>query len=369
MFFFITNVSGNYRFYNFQSKAKYIFAPFIYIVYTIIKTIFQEKKMKKKIVCSVMICSLLLAVCCCSDDELLQQEPLVENYDADETETQKPNEPAPAADPADTAPVTVPTNTAPVVPVDTTPVTVSGDAAPAVPVDDTPVTVPTNTAPADAQSRIPEILINELRSETNSTSNKYEFIEFKVKTAGNLKGIKLYIMWNSKDPYIFELPPVDVNSGEYITYHLRTLENDSVNELGENLSLSGGTDSNPEARDLWVAGDEKWLHRTDIVYLQDANGSILDAVIINESPFATWSKERQHFAEISLFLFNHGAWKPTSGQSPSPMDAVDTSKIGSGVTRSVSRHEDREDTNTNSDWYVTEQKGVTPGYRNKPNAM
>ncbi|WP_461255941.1 hypothetical protein [Treponema sp. R80B11-R83G3] len=212
---------------------------------------------------------------------------------------------------------------------------------------------------------IPKIEINELRTEYSKSASRAEYIEFKVKSAGNLDGLKLYIMWDAKKPYFYDFPAIDVKSGEYVTLHLRTLEDDCVNELGEDLSESAGTDSNPTARDLWVYGTEKLLHKTDIVYLQDANGEILDAVILNETPDETWSKNRAHFAGIIEDLYNKGAWKSADGQLPSPFDAVDTSTIKSSATKSVSRYEGKENTHTANDWYVTDTGKASPGLPNK----
>jgi len=212
---------------------------------------------------------------------------------------------------------------------------------------------------------IPKIEINELRTEYSSSALRAEFIEFKVKSAGNLEGLKLYIMWDAKKPYIFNLPAIDVKSGEYITLHLRTLEDDCVNELGEDLSESIGTDSSPTARDLWIPGNKEWLHKTDIVYLQDANGRILDAVILNEEPGEMWKKNRAHFAEIVEELYKRGAWKSADSQPPGPLNAVDTSTIKSSATKSISRYEGRENTHSAKDWYITNTGGATPGKPNK----
>jgi len=212
---------------------------------------------------------------------------------------------------------------------------------------------------------IPKIEINELRTEYESSRKRAEFIEFKVKSAGELNGLQLYIMWNAKKPYVFDLPDVDVKLGEYVTFHLRTLESACVNELGEDLSESTGTDSCPTARDLWVSGSSAWLHKTDIVYLQDANGNILDAVILNEEPGEAWKKNQSHFAEIAEDLYNKGAWKSADDQLPGPFDAVDTSTIKSAATKSISRYEGKENTHTASDWYITDTGGASPGQPNK----
>ena len=210
---------------------------------------------------------------------------------------------------------------------------------------------------------IPKIEINELRAVYSGSTSRVEYIEFKVKSAGDLEGLRLYIMWDAKKPY-FDLPAVDVKLGEYITLHMRTLESVCVNELGEDLSESAGTDSCPTARDLWIPGSAtKWLHKTDIVYLQDANGVILDAVILNETPAEKWS--RGHFAEIVEDLYNRGAWKSDNGQPPGPFDAVDTSSVKSSATKSISRYEGKENTRTAKDWYITDSNKASPGLPNK----
>jgi hypothetical protein len=207
---------------------------------------------------------------------------------------------------------------------------------------------------------IPEIEINELR--TVYSSPRAEFIEFKVKSPGELDGLQLYIMWDPKNPYIYDFPAIDVKLGEYVVLHLRTLEDACVNELGEDLSESAGTDSCPTARDLWVPGSAKLLHTTDIVYIQ-ANGNILDAVILNETPGETWN--RGHFAEIAEDLYNKGAWKTRDDKLPGPFDAVDTTTIKKAATKSISRREGKENTHSADDWYITDTGGVTPGQANK----
>jgi len=210
---------------------------------------------------------------------------------------------------------------------------------------------------------IPKMEINELRTEYKSP--KVEFIEFKVKSAGDLQGLQLFIMWNANKAYVFNFPNIDVTLGEYVVYHLRTPDKACVNELGENLSESTGTDSCPTARDLWVSGDDEWLHKTDIVYLQDANGVILDAIIMNETPAGTWNKNRAHFAGIAEELFNKGAWKSAAGQMPGPFDAVDTSAVKSTPNRSICRYEGKENTHTAKDWYITDLNKTSPGLPNK----
>jgi len=208
------------------------------------------------------------------------------------------------------------------------------------------------------------LLINELKTEFSSSSKHAEYIEFKVTNAGNLNGISVHIMYNANNPFVYNFPDVNVGKGEYITLHLRTIENNCVNELEDNLSLSGGTDSCPTSRDLWVAGSEKHLHKTDIVYLKDASGKIIDSIVMNEKPSLTWNKSQSHFQVIVENLCNVGAWESEDGEKPTAFDAVNTSSIGSSYIKSVCRYEWRQNHFNTTDWYINPTSS-TPGLPNQ----
>jgi hypothetical protein len=353
--------------------------------------------MRRVFICYVMICALLLAIVGCSDGNFPDQKQNSENSEESEDpgpkiiepenpepensepenpepedpepEDPEPEDPEPEApepeDPEPEAPEPEDPEPEDPEPEDPEP----EDPEPEAPEPEDPE--PEDPGPEDPEpedpvpiDRTPKMLINELRTEYDSKAKRAEFVEFKVKSAGNLKGVKLFIKWDAKKPFEYSFPAIEVKTGEYITLHLRTLENNCVDELGSNLSLSEGTDSCPTARDLWISGNKKLLHKTDIVYLQNASGGIMDAIIMNEKLDKTWPQARQHFEELSEFLFNKGAWKSANGQLPDPLDSVDTSAIKTAVTRSISRYEEDEDTNTASDWYVTAIGGVTPGLPN-----
>jgi len=209
------------------------------------------------------------------------------------------------------------------------------------------------------------LVINELQTELSTIGKHAEYIEFKVKETGNLSGVSLYIMYEADSPFVYHFPDITVTQGEYITLHLQKLESVCVDELGENLSLSSGNESCPTARDLWVSGTAELLHKTDIVYLQDVNGRFIDAIILNEKPSETWNKNQAHFAEITEKLFIAGMWRSVDGTQPTPYDAVNTSTIGTSIHKSVSRHKDRENSHTATDWYIAEAGYSTPGLANK----
>jgi len=314
--------------------------------------------MKQIYVFITIIISLLLVICACSNDFSPNQEkayapPQDTGIGQKETDDKDPVT-------SDTQEQPVPLPQEPETPIVTIPV-------PVPPIDNPPVLVPPPfiTPPEDLPPLVYLLEINELRTEYSSTSKRAEYIEFKVKQAGNLFGYGLHIMYDSIKPFIYNFPAIDVTLGEYITLHLRSLESNCIDELGDDLALSGGTDSCTTARDLWVSGSVKLLHQTDIVYLQDAYGRFIDAIIMNETPSAQWNKTLSHFTEIAENLYNNGMWKSVDDQKPTPYDAVDTSAIKTAATRSVSRYEKKENTHTSNDWYITATSGVTPGLPNK----
>jgi len=211
--------------------------------------------------------------------------------------------------------------------------------------------------------RVPELLINELRTEYSKP--RAEYIEFKILTSGNLGALRLFAAGNTKNPMIYEFPPVEVAAGEYVVLHMRTLEDSCVDELGEQLDESGGRDSCPTARDLWIPGSTKLLHKTDAVYVMDQDDRVLTAVMLSETPDPWWKKD--HFVAAAGFLFNQNAFKSIEGGICSPIDAVSSANIKTSYTRSISRDETVENSNTAADWYVTVTGGASPGLPNNPN--
>jgi hypothetical protein len=223
--------------------------------------------------------------------------------------------------------------------------------------------------------RIPEILITELRTELSKL--KVEFVELKTLGAGNLGALRLFISTNSTDIPLFEFQPVEVAEGEYLVVHLRSVETGIVNELGDDLGISGGTETNPDSRDFWVPETAERFRKTDAVYLLDQDDRIIDAVLLSETPDVWWTKES--LAATAEFLSEQGAWIPVkaaagseadppagkNGTIPGPADAVDSSKTTN--TRSVCRDETIPDSNSAVDWYITVASGATPGRPNNPN--
>ena len=210
--------------------------------------------------------------------------------------------------------------------------------------------------------RPPKLLINELRTEYSRPN--VEYIEFKIMSSGNLGALRVFASGYFRSPMIYQFSPVEVMEGEYVVLHMRTLDGSCVDEYGERLDESGGAGSCPTARDFWVPGSAKLLHKTTAVYVLDQDDNVLDAVMTSELQDSWWN--RDYFAEAAAFLFNKGAWKSAAGEICGPRDAVNSAKINTAMTRSISRDESAEDTNTSADWYVTATGGATPGLANSP---
>jgi hypothetical protein len=209
-------------------------------------------------------------------------------------------------------------------------------------------------------NRMPSLVINELRTEYSKP--RAEYIEFKMKSAGNLGAIRVFIVGNYKQPLVYEFLPVEVDEGEYVVLHLRTLEENCKDEYGESLEESGGADSSPTARDIWIPDSTKLLHKTDMIYLLDQDDRVLDAIIMSETTDLWWNKD--YFAEAADFLFKQGAWKSIDGKICRPADALISDKAT--LTRTISRDETVKNTGTAADWYITVGSGATPGKLNNP---
>ncbi|MDR2397128.1 MAG: hypothetical protein LBD74_00020 [Spirochaetaceae bacterium] len=200
--------------------------------------------------------------------------------------------------------------------------------------------------------RFPSLMITELRTEY--AKGKAEFVEVKSLSSGNLGALRLFIASQGDTP-VFEFPPVEVASGEYLVIHLRSLDAGLSNETGTDRGASTGPEALVEARDFWVPDTRKRLRKTDVVFFMDQDDQILDAVVLSEKA-EPWAKVE--VAEAARQVSDQGAWLP----SPEPHHAVPSK--GTTVTRSISRDEALADRNRAEDWYITATSGVSPGKAN-----
>jgi len=210
--------------------------------------------------------------------------------------------------------------------------------------------------------RMPTLVFNEIRTEYSKP--KVEFVEFISRGAGNLGAMRLFVAGQSLTTPVYEFPPVEVATGEYIVLHLRTVEEDCLDETGTNLALSGGTDAHSEARDFWLPGAKKLLHKTDALWLMDQDGKIIDAVLLSEKNDTKWSSDK--VAEAANLFGKEKAWLPLNGEkaewSPGPSDAVIAAWTSN--TRTICRDDTLPIKPCAGNWYITANSSATPG---KPN--
>jgi hypothetical protein len=214
--------------------------------------------------------------------------------------------------------------------------------------------------------RMPDLVINEICTESSSPAagKKEEYIEFKTKSAGNLGAMRVVMIGNSPaaKQTVYEFSPVEVKKNEYMVLHMRIYDQSSKDEYGEALDESGGLNASPTARDFWIPGETKLLHKTMMIYVLDQDDRVIDAVILSEKPDVWWTKD--YFAETAEFLHNSGAWKTEDGGICSPQDAFNTT--GSTATRTICRDETVENSRSAKDWYITATSCATPGKPNNP---
>jgi len=211
---------------------------------------------------------------------------------------------------------------------------------------------PEEPGPEAAENGGPRLAINELRTETSR--NRVEFIEFRALSAGNLDGLRVFARRSSSAAVLeFTFPPTEVNAGEYVVLHLRTLENQDV------------SDTSSARHNFWVPGASAWINRTGAVYVLDRDGRALCAVMFSERPDPEWNSR---LAQVAEFLFEQGVWKSPEGGVASPEDSVDTSAIRDrNITPSISRDEAAPNTGTAADWYSSALG--TPGQPNNPGRL
>ena len=157
-------------------------------------------------------------------------------------------------------------------------------------------------------SRMPVCVLSEIR-DAYQKDKKTEFVEIFTLTAGNLYGLELYCA-KDKDSYVF--PDIEVNAGEYITVHLRKLNEQCVDELGADLAFSNGIEHSDSGRDLYVGDTKSWLGAScDIVILRNSNNNvILDCVPYCKPSYLEKYKDwnEAELKKYSLAAVDSGVW-------------------------------------------------------------
>ena len=194
-------------------------------------------------------------------------------------------------------------------------------------------------------NRMPVLAFNELRTEYSKP--KTEFVEFLAQSGGNLGALRLFIAGHSLTKPVYEFIPAEVKEGEYIVLHLRTVEEICADETGADLAFSGGTEAQGDARDFWLPGNTKLLHKTDALWLMDQDDRIIDSVLLCENN-SEWGKFNSK--EAAEFLALKGAWLSSA-----------VSSAGTTNTRTICRDESIPRGSIAANWYITATSSATPG--------
>lgn len=213
--------------------------------------------------------------------------------------------------------------------------------------------------------RVPHIVFSEIN--TKYAKPKVEFIEFYVLEDGNLGGMILQSgSYGIEKDYVF--PSIEVNAGEYIVLHMRSIEDGIINETGDDLTLSAGKLASDEGRDLWVPGIEKRLTDTDVLLLRErANGFLVDAMLYAKSDKTEWSKDlmttyarkaydTQIWSEGSEIATAASSDNVTATRTLSRQNIPDIIALFESGTTIIANNAD--------DWLVVTTSNATPGTAN-----
>jgi hypothetical protein len=177
--------------------------------------------------------------------------------------------------------------------------------------------------------RAPLLRISEVQTGKNSSKTKphRDFIELEVLADGNIGGEEL--SWTSSVKSAFyRFPGVEVRKGDFIVLHLAPEGlPEERDELGADLSVSGGVDATTTGRDLWCSS----------MPLPDSSGAIALALRPGDTPidglFYAEKGKSGALTEGKLFgllsaLARAKAWA-FRGESPVWEDAVAWNGSGS----------------------------------------
>lgn len=208
--------------------------------------------------------------------------------------------------------------------------------------------------------RAPPLRISEAQCGKNASKTRphRDFIELVALADGNIGGEEL--SWaSSVKSASYRLPAVELRKGDYVVVHLAPEGiPEEVDELGADLSASGGADSSPTGRDLWCSA----------LPLPDESGAIALSLRPGTAPidglfYAADDKSGAlsagRLATLVSALASAGSW-PLAGATPAWEDAF---RWKSSPAKSICRSGTASGPEA---WYATEAGGQSPGLPNLP---
>jgi len=157
-------------------------------------------------------------------------------------------------------------------------------------------------------SRVPQLMITEIQTESVSSQNKAEktsgtyrneYVELLVLKSGNLAGLELCSGYDGETKK-YKFPAIDVTAGEIIVVHMRNRGNGCISEETDDLSLATSSYTSAEVRDLWTDIETTTLgNKTDIIIVRNlADSRLLDAVMYRASNIEAWTKTMIDYSQL-----------------------------------------------------------------------
>ncbi len=173
---------------------------------------------------------------------------------------------------------------------------------------------------------IPKVIMTELLVKHDKNSAKNEFIEILALSAGNLAGLEL-VSGADGEKKKFVMPPVEVETGEILLIHLRSLGEGCLTE-SDNLDEATAAYAQPGIRDIWAENEGSALSDTsDVIILRNGSeGEIMDAFMYNDKKAEDWKKPKPYAEKV----FEAGIYDSVA------VDQVFPSK-GASATKSFQR--------------------------------
>jgi len=206
--------------------------------------------------------------------------------------------------------------------------------------------------------RAPPLMLSEVQTGKNSSKTKphRDFVELEAMADGNVGGEEL--SWTSSvKSAAYRFPGIEVKKGDYIVLHLAPEGiPDERDELGSDLSASGGIDATAAGRDLWCSS----------MGLPDASGAVSLCVRPGSPPMdglfyaddgKSGALDDNKLSEMLSSLSSAGAW-PLSGASPAWEDGV---PWNGSAARSLCRSGSGKGP---AGWYVCASGDQSPGAPN-----
>ena len=206
--------------------------------------------------------------------------------------------------------------------------------------------------------RAPPLRLSEAQCGKNASKTRphRDFVELEALADGNIGGEELSWASSAKSAS-YRFPAVELRKGDFVVVHLAPEGlPEEVDELGADLSASGGADSSPTGRDLWCSA----------LPLPDESGAIALSLRPGAAPidglfYAADGKSGAlsagGLASLVSALASAGAW-PLAGAMPAWEDAF---RWKSSTAKSICRSGPASGPEA---WYVAAAGGQSPGLPN-----